>query len=200
MDEAAKDYIKDFFSKRLLHFGDTPASVGWTERGQQWRYEYITRLLPLNNSSILDFGCGKGDLYGYLSSKGLRIDYTGVDINPDLIRLAKKKFPETKFYTLDIDKEETKEEFDFVIICGVFNINVLGVKDSAFRAVRKLFFNTKKALLFNCPSIYSRRKDLTLLYYDPVEVLSLALSITENVNLYHNLIEGDIFLILYREG
>jgi SAM-dependent methyltransferase len=200
MDEAVKEYIKDFFSKRLLHFGDTPASLGWTETGQQLRYEYITGLLPLDNSSILDFGCGKGDLYSYLSSKGFRIDYTGVDINPDLIRLAKKKFPETKFYTLDIDEEDIKEEFDFIIICGVFNLNIKGVKDSAFRSIKRLFLNTKKALLFNCPSIYSRRKDLTLLYYDPVEVLSLALSITENVNLYHNLIEGEIFLILAREG
>ncbi len=199
MDEAVKEYIIDFFSKRLLHFGDSPASVGWSERGQHLRYECITGLLPLNGASVLDLGCGKGDLYGYLINKGLRIRYTGIDINPELIRLARSKYPDVTFYVLDIEQEDLREEYDFVIICGVFNLNLEGVKASAFMALKKAFRYTRKALLFNCPSIHTRQKDPNLLYYDPVELLGLALSITKDVNLYHNTIEGEIFLILSKE-
>lgn len=199
MDEAAKQYIIEFFSKRLMHFGDSPASLGWSEKGQLLRYECITRLLPLDKASVLDFGCGKGDLYGFFKGKGLDIKYTGLDINPFLIGLARQKYKDASFHTIDLDREEPEGLFDFTIICGVFNLKIDGVKDSAFRAIRKLFSHTKKTLLFNCPGIYSKNKDIDLLYYDPLELMNLALDITKRVNLYHHLIEGEIFLELSRE-
>lgn len=199
MDEAAKEYIIDFFTKRLRHFGDTPASVGWSEKGQLLRYQAITELLPLNNASVLDFGCGKGDLFWFLKTKGLNLKYTGMDINPELIRIAREKYKEATFRTIDLEKEEIDEKFDFIIICGVFNLKINGVKESAFWSIKKLFRNTKKILLFNCPSIYAKNKDIELLYYDPLELLSLALTVTKRVNLYHHLIEGEIFLELSRE-
>lgn len=158
MDEAAKEYLIDYFTKRLRHFGDTPASLGWSEKGQILRYKAITELLPLNNSSVLDFGCGKGDLYGYLKKRGLNLQYTGMDINPELIRIAREKYPQATFRTIDLEKEELDEKFDFIIICGVFNLKVSGVQESAFWSIKKLFYNSKKTLLFNCPSIYAKIK------------------------------------------
>ncbi len=199
MDDAAKEYIIDFFSKRLLHFKDSPASVGWTEKGQILRYEWITKLLDLEGASILDFGCGKGDLYGFLKGKGLKIDYTGIDINPDLISLASRKYPEALFRRIDIEKEGLRDDFDFIIICGVFNFNISGVKDSAINSLKTLFKHTKKSMLFNCQSIYAKRRVPELYYYDPLELLSIALDLTKKVNLYHNLIEGEIFLIITKE-
>lgn len=199
MDEAAKEYLIDYFTKRLRHFGDTPASVGWSEKGQLLRYQAISELLSFNNSSVLDFGCGKGDLYRFLKTKGLNLKYTGMDINPELIRIAREKYPEAIFRTIDLEKEELNEKFDFIIICGVFNLKISGVKESAYWSIKKLFCNTKKTLLFNCPSIHAKNKDIELLYYDSVELLSLALTITKKVNLYHHLIEGEIFLELSRE-
>lgn len=199
MDNPSKDYIIDYFSKRFLHFKDNPAAVGWTPSGQKLRYEVITKLLNLERSSILDFGCGKGDLYGFLKERGLEVKYAGVDINPELINFASKKYPGINFYTIDIEKENLPDNFDYIIICGVFNLRVEGVKESAYRTLKKLFNHTKRSLLFNCPSIYTGKKDMDIYYYDPCELLGIALGSTKNVNLYHGLIEGEIFLILSRE-
>ncbi len=203
MDEAAKEYIIDFFTKRLKHFGDTPASVGWSEKGQFLRYQTIIELLGLDKAkgypSVLDFGAGKGDLYGFLRSKGLKLKYTGLDINPELIGIAREKYREASFHIIDLEKEDLDQTFDFIIICGVFNLKINGVKESAFWSIKKLFNNTKRSLLFNCPSIYAKSKDIDILYYDPHELLSLALGITKKVNLYHHLIEGEIFLKLSQE-
>ncbi|MCX7794366.1 MAG: class I SAM-dependent methyltransferase [Thermodesulfovibrionales bacterium] len=199
MNEAAKEYLIDFFTKRLRHFGDTPAAVGWSEKGQILRYQTITELLSLDNASVLDFGCGKGDFYGFLRAKGLNLKYTGMDINPELIRVAREKYIDASFRTIDIDKEDLGENFDFIIICGVFNLRIEGVKDAALKCIEKLFNHTERTLLFNCPSIYAKNKDRELIYYDPRELLDLALNMTKNVNLYHNLIEGEIFLELSRE-
>lgn len=199
MDNLSKEYIVDFFSKKLSLFGNTPASVGWTAEGQRLRYECILSLLPLHGKSILDFGCGKGDFYGFIRQKGIEAEYTGIDINKRLIEVAAGNYPEGKFLALDIDSKELTETFDYIILCGVFNLNIQSVKESVETIIEKLFCHTRKTLLFNCLSAHSKTKDTNLVYFDPLEVLSTAFKITRSVNLYHGHIEGDIFLLLNRE-
>ncbi|HBG93073.1 MAG: hypothetical protein A2X54_01160 [Nitrospirae bacterium GWF2_44_13] len=199
MDNLSKEYIIDFFSKKLSLFGDAPASVGWTAAGQRLRYECILSLLPLQGNSILDFGCGKGDFYGFIGQKGIEAEYTGIDINKRLIEVAAGNYPEGKFLALDIDSEELTETFDYIIVCGVFNLNIQSVKESVETIIKKLFCHTDKTLLFNCLSAHSKTKDTNLVYFDPLEALSTAFKITKSVNLYHSHIEGDIFLLLNRE-
>lgn len=196
MDELAKEYIVDFFSKKLMLFGNAPAAVGWTEAGQRLRYECIDRLLPLKGASLLDFGCGKGDFYSFLKEKGINAEYTGMDINQKLIETASRNFPDAEFLTLDIDTDNIPGTYDYIISCGVFNLNLQGVKEAAAESLRKLFHHANKALLFNCLNIQSKTKDTNLLYFDPAELLAAAKKITDSTAIYHDLIEGDIFLLL----
>ncbi len=196
MDSLAKEYIVDFFSKKLSFFGDKPSAVGWSDIGQKLRYECILRLIPINGKSILDFGCGKGDLYGFFKERNIEVDYTGIDINPELTKFASAKYPDVQFLTLDIDSETIPNVFDYIILCGVFNLNIQGVKEALKESLEKLFHHTKNSLLFTCLSTYSKNKDINLVYFDPAELLSLASKITKSANLYLNLIEGDIFLLL----
>lgn len=199
MNELAKEYVIDFFSKKLSLFGNTPAAVGWSETGQRQRFECIQRLLPLDGHTVLDFGCGKGDFYGFLKEKGIKVKYRGTDINQKLIETASRNFPEAEFMTFDIDSEELSENYDFIILCGVFNLNVEGVKESIERYLTKLFKYTNKTLLFNCLSARSGKKDAGLVYFDPAELLSQASVISTSSDVYDNLIEGDIFLSLNKE-
>ncbi len=196
MDNLAKEYVIDFFSKKLMLFGNTPSAVGWSAKGQRQRYECITKLVNLENSSILDFGCGKGDFYSFLKERGIKAQYTGIDINESLIKTAAKNHPDAEFLTLDIDSVKIGRTFDYTILCGVFNLNIEGVKKSAWEYLTKLLGHTNKALVLNCLSAYSENKDINLVYFDPQELLSQALKITQSTSLCHNLIEGDIFLIL----
>ena len=196
MDELSKEYIVDFFSKKLLLFGNTPAAVGWSAAGQRQRYECILKLLPLEGHSILDFGCGKGDFYGFLKEKGINAEYAGMDINQKLIETASHNFPDAEFLTLDIDTDNIPGTYDYIISCGVFNLNLQGVKEAAAGSLRKLFHHASKALLFNCLSTHSKTKDTNLLYFDPAELLSQASVISISSAIYDNLIEGDIFLLL----
>ncbi len=196
MDNLAKEYIVDFFSKKLSLFGNTPAAVGWTEAGQRLRYECILSLIPISGSSILDFGCGKGDFFGFLKEKGIDVKYKGIDINRKLIETASHNYPGAEFMTSDIDSAMLSENFDYIISCGVFNLNIQGVKESAEESLKKLFKHTNKTLLFNCLSAHSNTEDTNLVYFDPLELFSDAFKLTNRVNLYHDLIEGDIFLLL----
>ncbi len=198
MDELSKDYIIDFFTKRFIHFKDTPPSVGWSKEGQLIRYSKIFSLLPLNGMKVLDFGCGKGDFYEYLTKHGIDCEYTGIDINPVLVGFASKKFRNARFIVMDIE-DGIEEDFDYVIACGVFNLNIDGVKEYAFNAIRLLYMHTIKTLLFTCLDRRQSRKDPFLYYFDRDELIDLASSLTDDYILVDDAIPGDIFLFL-RKG
>ena len=51
----------------------------------------------LKNKRFLEVGCGLGHLYPLLQSKYGDIDYTGVDIVPELIEHAQETYPCAKF-------------------------------------------------------------------------------------------------------
>ena len=51
------------------------------------------------SEKVLDSGCASGRLFEALKPK--KIDYFGVDISEELIKIAKRKYPEAKFQTAD---------------------------------------------------------------------------------------------------
>jgi SAM-dependent methyltransferase len=55
----------------------------------------INSTSPIESSIIADIGCGTGHHVGILSDKKLNV--IGVDISPDMIQVAKEKYPNSKF-------------------------------------------------------------------------------------------------------
>jgi len=196
MDELEKEFVIDFFTKRFIHFKDSPEAVGWTKTGQLLRYEAVYKLINPDGKKILDFGCGKGDFYGFLIEKGANLTYTGIDINPSLIKLAQKKYPKTNFYVKDIEIEQVDEIFDYIVIIGVFNLALSNVKKLMQRCVEILFENTKERLILNCLNNKTKFRDIGVVYFSVEELQGLAQSLTKNFEVLDNLIEGDLFLIL----
>uniref|UniRef100_A0A7C4AJR2 Class I SAM-dependent methyltransferase n=1 Tax=Thermodesulfovibrio aggregans TaxID=86166 RepID=A0A7C4AJR2_9BACT len=196
MDELAKEYIIDFFTKRLIHFKDSPEAVGWTASGQMLRYEAVLKFINPSEKSILDFGCGKGDFYKFLKEKGIKCKYTGIDINPSLIELAKKNYPETVFYVKDIEMELLDEFFDYTIAIGVFNLAVQGVKASMEKCLEILFNRTSEKLIFTCLNKKTKLKDISVNYFSAEELEKIAKTLTRKYQIMDSFVEGDLFLIL----
>ena len=68
-------------------------AVGYGNRELQWSvYRTALHYIPIGDS-ILDFGCGRGDLYSmHLSERG-EVEYVGVDMNEPLINAGKEVYP-----------------------------------------------------------------------------------------------------------
>jgi ubiquinone/menaquinone biosynthesis C-methylase UbiE len=69
---------------------------------------------------ILDAGCGVGDMREYLPD----VDYTGIDLNPDYIEGAKRRYTDgAQFLNASVDDLATLgfEEFDAAIIISVLH-------------------------------------------------------------------------------
>lgn len=180
--------------------GDRPEALRWTPEGQVSRYRQFLEITDdINAKKILDYGCGKGDFYGFLKDNGITADYTGTDITPGFVRLAKKKYPECSFRVFDIEEEELCEDFDFVFLCGVFNNRIEGIEDTMKNVIKKLFEHTREGLAFNALSAFSRDKSFELNYIDPGYLLGFVLrEITPYVSLRHDGKSLDFTVFLYK--
>lgn len=200
MDNLSKEYIISFFNKNLDFFGDKPEAVRWTHEGQIMHYEAMLDIGDISGKRILDFGCGKGDFYGFLRDKNIDVHYTGLDINENFINIAKEKYPRTDFRVFDIDREELTDDFDFVFLCGVFNLKVSDLEEYIKSTLIRLFKHCKKGLAFNALSAHNPRKDFELFYLSPEDILSFAIkNLSPFVSLRHDRILYDFTLLVYKE-
>jgi 2-polyprenyl-3-methyl-5-hydroxy-6-metoxy-1,4-benzoquinol methylase len=81
----------------------------------------IPRLInkSFKRKSVLDAGCGTGDLCFWLIQKGAEV--TGADISESSIRIAKKNVKKGKFLVSDI--LDLKGKYDMVMSMGVLHHN-----------------------------------------------------------------------------
>ena len=124
-----KNYIERY-NKRLKRFGYDPKSLGWGggQKRQFLRFEKtldFSRFTSNTITSILDVGCGFGDLGYWLSINFPYIKYTGIDINPNIIKLGKEKF------NLNLSQNSVfnyeSNSFDLVVSNGIFNAKLNNV-------------------------------------------------------------------------
>ncbi|MCI4626306.1 MAG: class I SAM-dependent methyltransferase [Candidatus Magnetoovum sp. WYHC-5] len=201
MDELSKEYVIKYFEDKLLFHGDRPEALRWTSKGQAQHYEgMLDGECNLNGADILDYGCGKGDFYVFLKERGFSVNYTGYDINDKLVNLAKKKYPDIDFRVFDIEVERRlKRDFDYIFLCGVFNLKVEGVTNTAKEVIKALFPHCKHAIAFSCLSSYNPKHDFEVNYFKPEELLSFALTLSPYVTLRHDRVEYGFTVFIYKQ-
>ncbi|WP_316806507.1 class I SAM-dependent methyltransferase [Pedobacter agri] len=92
-------------------------------------YDLICNSIPKKNAKILEIGCGPGNITKYLLSKRPDFDVLGIDIAPNMIKLARKNNPRASFQSMDVRKiDQIKLKFDG-IVCG-FCLPYLSQSDS----------------------------------------------------------------------
>ncbi|MGB9715130.1 MAG: class I SAM-dependent methyltransferase [Thermodesulfovibrionales bacterium] len=198
MDPLSKKELLDFYNRHFRDFGDKPQALRWTPEGQLLRYETLISIAgDFSGKSVLDFGCGKGDFYGYLRTKGIDVLYCGIDINENLIEFARKKYPETEFIAIDIEETDFNRSFDIIFICGVFNLRIAGIEESMKNILKKLFYLCKEALYLNLLTYYVPRRDIELFYVKPEEIIQFIISeLSPSFTLMHK--KEDIYLSIFR--
>jgi len=198
MDPFGKKELLNFYNRHLKDFGDAPQAVRWTPEGQLRRYETLIGIAgDFSGKRVLDFGCGKGDFYGYLREKGINVQYCGIDINENLVGLARRKYPGTDFIFLDIEETEFTRAFDIIFICGVFNLRIAGIEESMKNILKKIFNLCKEALYVNLLTYYVPHRDIELFYVKPEEILQFVINeLSHSVRVMHK--REDIYLSIYK--
>jgi len=150
MNEIDKKTLIDFYEALYIRHGPNYLGSGWpNQKDQIKRFRILTEIADLDDSSILDVGCGFGALYEYLKENFKNFEYKGIDISKKIIDAAKKKYPEADFRTHDLIEKDLSSYFDFVLLSGAFNPklsdNWLFIKN----LISRMFGSCIKGIAFN---------------------------------------------------
>ena len=72
----------------------------------------IELLQPVSGETILDIGCGTGDLANVMTNAGAQV--TGIDASENMVQQAQAKYPALTFSQMDATKLSYDREFDAV--------------------------------------------------------------------------------------
>ncbi len=91
-------------------------AVGGVKRNRILLHDYIR---PAPRDRLLDIGCGPGTLVPYLES----VEYVGLDVSPEYIETARRRFPQAKFICQRVGQSDPVEpqSFDIVVALGVLH-------------------------------------------------------------------------------
>jgi SAM-dependent methyltransferase len=190
-----------WYEDNVRRYGYDHRSLGFGQReSQKKRFEAVLRHGALHDKSVLDAGCGFGDLLPFLRARGVRPRYSGIDICPPMIERCHQRFPASarRFVVGDVLDHRPAGRYDHVVASGLFGLNVPGARERIKPTLDRLFSWCRVGLVVNFLSGHTRKPARARLYVDPGEMLEYALSLTPAVRLDHSYLPNDFTLHLYR--
>lgn len=195
--------IRGFFDGRLSMYGaDDPHALAWGSReSQEARFAVLAAVGPLAGASILDVGCGVGDLYGYLVRRQLQpAEYLGIDISDSMIEAARQKYPDAGFRTCDSLTEPLAEDaYDYVVESGIFNIEIPNWQGVTYGVLSAMYRACRRGVAANFLSGLSGNTNHESHYVHPADLLRhVTATLTTRMALRHDYRTNDFTVYLYK--
>lgn len=179
----------DLYNTRFDQYGRDIKTVGWgSELSQRLRFEVLFRGLDPKGKTILDVGCGLGDLIPYLESRtGGDFYYIGIDIAGKLIDDARTTYGHVgrEFHTGDIFSVAVPP-VDITVLSGALSLKVDGIEPYAYATMERMYNLTQEAACLNFLTKYVDYELEKNQHYQPELVFSKAKQISNRVNLFHD--------------
>ena len=165
--------IYDYYIPRLNQGEEDHEKLGWESREAQFqRFDVLLNHVSFEGHSVLDVGCGLGNLLDAFKLKNLHVRFTGVDIVSDMILRARQRHPESSWHCCDIFSESPfgDERFDVVFSSGIFNIDLGNNPEFLVNALALFLALSNEYVCFNLLSDRSTDKEEGYYYYSAEEV------------------------------
>lgn len=183
---------KEFYDQAIKEFGISAKGVHWNSKHSQYkRFEVITKLIKkdIQNSSLIDVGCGFGEYYNYLEqNKKIPKEYIGIDCEAKMIKISQKRFPNLTFYEQDILKEDSIKA-DYLISSGA--LNILNYAQCAI-FIKKCFNASNKGFVFNF------LKNITFNNIKQFEIIDICKRYCDNLIIKENYLENDFTIFMVK--
>jgi SAM-dependent methyltransferase len=175
-------------------------ALGWLDNDSQLtRFKVLAQIADLNNCSVLDAGCGYGDLSAYLYSIYPNMNYCGIEQIPELLEEAERRYggkPETRFLCGNFLTGKLPV-VDYVLACGSLNY-CSDDPDFIFNAINKLYQSCKLALGFNLLSHIAKNGFITA--YNPQSILTYCRTLSSNVQFLDDYDTNDYTILVYHDA
>jgi len=112
------------YQKRYEEHGYSAKTLGWDKGRQDIRFDVLLSFFNCRHKSILDIGCGFGDLNRVLGKRyGDEYRYVGIDLVPELLEEGRRRYQgrHIQFVQGEFLEHSFEQPFDIIIESGIFN-------------------------------------------------------------------------------
>lgn len=192
----------DRHQRSLSAFGYSPESLYWGSRGvQKIRFKALAGIGIADGDSLLDVGCGFGDLYSWLKGHEINVNYTGIDLSPDILGRGIELNPELNLLQGEIfDFDWLPQSFDWVVLSGTLNWNLADDGAYARRVITRMFRLCRSGVAFNM--LDARKLDKAVLGqlvgFEPGAIMEYCREISSDCRLRHDYLDDDFTIYMRR--
>ncbi len=200
MELIEKATIIHYHRHRIKEFSGTVKSLGWKGAASQLkRFEVLAQVADLNGRSIMDLGCGQGDLKGFLDERVSEFAYIGIDQMPEFIIEANRRYghlPNTAFYQTDFSATELPT-VEYVIASGALGYR--SVNSTYYKEmIARMYASAQSALAFNMLDRATFPDHPLLVGHDVEEIEAFCKSLSPRVELIKGYLVDDFTIFMYR--
>jgi len=193
MNLREKEAVLQYHHKRLNR--PRVEALGWRSvETQEQRFEILCKWGNLSNTSVLDLGCGYGDLKNYLDTHFRDVLYFGVDMVPEFIAEAKKSYCQqstAQFFLIDFLSAESLltslPNVDVIMASGSMNYKCTN-PEHPYTTIRRMWNAARQGIAFNLLDATKQKAEGPLQVYDPQVVLAFCQQLDPHAELvtgYH---------------
>jgi SAM-dependent methyltransferase len=183
---------KNFYQNNYDTYGVSAEGVAWDSvQTQKRRFSVIDSCLgDIKNDTLVDAGCGFGDLYLYLKEKNrLPKTYTGLDLCMPMVTEAKERTG-CKIVQRDILRQ-TIPPADWYVASGSMNL-LTRLETGIF--IQRCFEKSRKGFVFNL--LCGKEQKGRYSYWLPHEIIALCRQVSTKVQIKEGYMEGDLTVVL----
>lgn len=191
--------LTEDYQESLARFGPGPkALLWWDYRSMAVRFRELVKQVPVQGRTILDAGCGMGDLLPYLYAKSPDFNYLGIDKNKSFIKIARQRYEGHQFKVADPFSHKIGS-FEVIISSGVMNGNAPDWLTKRKAMIANLFAQTTEALVFNMAGgLRPQPSDSLIAYADATVIRDYCRTLTGRVILKTDYLPNDFTIVMLR--
>lgn len=212
--DAITSALKNHYASVFAEHGATARGVDWgAEEDVSLRYDKMLAVLDGDHTalgesekravSMLDVGCGYGGLYKHAENRGTTLDYTGIDVVPEMIAHACATHSSATFECRDVFDVPLTRTFDYVVCNGILTqklkASIREMDEYAQSLITRLYSLCRRGAAFNVMTSKVNFTAPNLYYRSPVEMLAFCMSdLTDKIRLDHSYRLYDYTVYLFR--
>ncbi len=188
----------------LTRYGRGPGALCWSSRSvQEIRFRWLAAIGIADGDSLLDVGCGFGDLDSWLRRHGIETDYTGIDLSPDLISECRKMHQGLAFFCGDLfEMDFLPAAFDWVVASGTFAEALNDDGAYARHVIARMYALCRRGVAFNMLDVRhawtASRWDLQS--FQPLEILEFCHRLCPDSSLRDGYLVNDFTIYMHKPG
>ena len=164
---------RNFYEQSFERHGDNSTTFLHKDQVQQYeRFLMLTRCFSreTGNFSVHEIGCSLGHFGEFLKQRFPSAEFSGSDICKPFVIECRRRFPDGEFFLRDVTEKLPEDRYDFVVICGTFNVPLGAPKDEwqefIFSMLTSMYAMSRKGISATfLTTYYDPGRDRPELYY-----------------------------------